>query len=171
MEPGSGTALYDAVYLAGEALDKRPGGRRRVIVLVTDAGETTSASSYEDARRMALRSEAMLYTILVRPVKSESGRNTAGEHALITITDVTGGAMYYPASVEEFSAVFDRINQELRTQYRLGYYPVPRPPERSYRRIELHVKGCEQASPDEDAKAAGKCLLRYRKGYFTGQEE
>ena len=170
MEVGSGTSLYDAVYLASQALEKHPGGRRRVIVLVTDAGETTSAATYEDARRMALRSEAMLYTILVRPVKSESGRNTAGEHALITITDVTGGAMYYPAVPDEFPAVFDRINQELRTQYRLGYYPVPRPPERSYRRVELRVKDCQEVSPSE-AKLAGKCLIRYRKGYFTGQEE
>jgi len=170
MEAGSGTSLYDAIYLASQTLEKRPGGRRRVIVLVTDAGETTSAATYEDARRRALRSEAMLYTILVRPVKSESGRNTAGEHALITITDVTGGAMYYPATPDEFPAVFDRINQELRTQYRLGYYPVPRPPERSYRRIELRVKGCPAESPG-DAKSAGKCLLRYRKGYFTSQEE
>ena len=170
MEVGSGTSLYDAVYLASQALEKHPGGRRRVIVLVTDAGETTSAATYEDARRMALRSEAMLYTILVRPVKSESGRNTAGEHALITITDVTGGAMYYPAVPDEFPAVFDRINQELRTQYRLGYYQVPRPPERSYRRVELRVKDCQEVSPSE-AKLAGKCLIRYRKGYFTGQEE
>lgn len=169
MELGSGTSLYDAVYLASQTLQDRPDGRRRVIVLVTDAGETTSAATYEDTRRMALRSEAMLYTILVRPVKSESGRNTAGEHALITITDGTGGAMYYPAAPDEFTTVFDRINQELRTQYRLGYYPVPRPPERAYRRIELRVKGCEEAAGD--TKTAGKCLLRYRKGYFTGQEE
>lgn len=170
MEAGSGTSLYDAVYLASQTLEKRPGGRRRVIVLVTDAGETTSAATYEDARRAALRSEGMLYTILVRPVKSESGRNTAGEHALITITDVTGGAMYYPATPDEFPDVFDRINQELRTQYRLGYYPVPRPLERSYRRIELRVKGCQAESPGE-VKSAGKCLLRYRKGYFTSQED
>ena len=78
--------------------------------------------------------------------------------------------MYYPATPDEFPAAFDRINQELRTQYRLGYYPVPRPPERSYRRIELRVKGCPAESPG-DAKSAGKCLLRYRKGYFTSQEE
>jgi Ca-activated chloride channel family protein len=168
MEPGAGTSMYDAIYLGAQALARRPAERRRVIILVTDAGETTSATQYEDARRAALRSEAMLYTILIRPVKSESGRNTAGEHALATITDVTGGAIYYPPSADEFSGVFDRIDRELRTQYRLGYYPVPRPPERSYRRIELRVKGCAEAAPGAtDAKVSGQCLLRYRKGYFT----
>jgi Ca-activated chloride channel family protein len=168
MEPGAGTSMYDAIYLGAQALERRPGGRRRVIILVTDAGETTSTMKYEDARRLALRSEAMLYTILIRPVKSESGRNTGGEHALATITDVTGGAVYYPPSADEFSAVFDRIDRELRTQYRLGYYPVPRPPERSYRRIELRVTGCVESAPGStEAKVSGQCLLRYRKGYFT----
>ena len=165
METGAGTALYDAVFLGAQALEKHPAGRRRVIVLVTDAGETTSRLKFEDARRMALRSEAMLYTILIRPVKSESGRNTAGEHALVTITDVTGGAMYYPDAVEEFEAIFDRIDRELRTQYRLGYYPEPRPPARSFRRVELRVKGCGNEAGNKG------CTVRYRKGYFTGGDE
>lgn len=162
MEAGAGTALYDAVFLGAQSLEKRPGGRRRVIILVTDAGETTSHAKFEEARRAALRSEAMLYTILVRPVKSESGRNTAGEHALTTMADVTGGAMYYPDSAQEFEAVFDRIDRELRTQYRLGYYPEPLPPARSFRRVELRVKSCA---------AAPGCTVRYRKGYYTGGDE
>jgi len=161
MEPGAGTALYDAVYLGSQALGKRAGGRRRVLVLVTDAGETTSHANFETARRAAMRSEAMLYTVVIRPVKSEGGRNTAGEHALETITETTGGAMYYPDSVAELDSIFDRIDRELRTQYRLGYYPDPRPPDRSFRRVELRVKLPGEAA-SKDAFA-----LHYRKGYFT----
>src|SRR5712692_5373518 len=67
MMPGAGTSLYDAVYLGGKSLLRRPADRRRVIVLVTDAGETTSAASFEDARHSALVSEAMLYTIVSQP--------------------------------------------------------------------------------------------------------
>ncbi len=156
--PGAGTALYDAVYLGSETLAKRPPDRRRVLVLVTDAGETTSRVNFEAARRAALRSQAMLYTVVIRPVKSESGRNTAGEHALETITETAGGAMYYPDSVAELDSIFDRIDRELRTQYRLGYYPAPRPPERSFRRVELRVK---------PPGAQGAYTAHYRKGYFT----
>ena len=69
----------------------------------------------------------LLYTIVIRPVKNENGRNTAGEHALETIADTTGGAMYYPDEVpQELDAMFERIDRELRTQYRLGFYPNPR---------------------------------------------
>jgi len=162
VELGAGTSLYDAVYLGAQALEKRSGERRRVIVLVTDAGETTSAASFEEARRAALESEAMLYTILVRPVKSESGRNTAGEHALVTITDVTGGAMYYPDQMAELEEIFDRIDRELRTQYRLGYYPRPRPPAGSFRRVEVRM-----VNPASTGDAASEYAVRHRKGYFT----
>ncbi|MCU1342781.1 MAG: von Willebrand factor, type [Candidatus Acidoferrum typicum] len=152
--PGDGTALYDAVYLGAQALARNPSGRRRVIVLVTDAGETTSRADFETARRAALRADALLYTIVVRVVKNEGGRNTAGEHALETIADSTGGAIYFPNTVGELTDMFDRIDRELRTQYRLGYYPNPRPPDGTYRSLEVRVK-CE-------------CKVRSRKEYFSG---
>ena len=91
-------------------------------------GETTSVSKFDDARRAAIASGALLYSIIIRPVKNESGRNTAGEHALITITDSTGGAMFILDALDQLDAMFDRIDRELRTQYLLGYYPHPTPP-------------------------------------------
>ncbi len=152
--PGDGTALYDAVFLGSQALAKGAPERRRVLVLLTDAGETTSRSDFETARRAALRAETLLYTIVLRPVKNEGGRNTAGEHALETIADTTGGAMYYPDETSQLDAMFARIDRELRTQYRLGYYPQPRPPQGVYRQIEVRVKG--------------DYTVRHRKVYYSG---
>jgi Ca-activated chloride channel family protein len=139
ISPGAGTSIYDAVVFGSNALKHRVEGRRRAIVLVTDAGETTSGYKFEDARRAAIASEALLYTIVIRPVKNESGRNTAGEHALITITDSTGGAMFILDELNQLDAMFDRIDRELRTQYLLGYYPNPAPPPASYRHVEVKV--------------------------------
>jgi Ca-activated chloride channel family protein len=152
--PGDGTALYDAIFLGSEALSKNPAGRRRVIVLVTDAGETTSRADFETARRAALRADALLYTIVVRAVKNEGGRNTAGEHALETIADSTGGATYFPDSINQLGEMFDLIDRELRTQYRIGYYPNPRPPAGTFRALEVRVK-CA-------------CKVRSRKAYYSG---
>jgi Ca-activated chloride channel homolog len=136
---GAGTSLYDAVVLGSQALVKRPPDRRRVIILVTDAGETTSKADFESARRAALRAGILLYTIVIRPVRNENGRNTAGEHALQTITETTGGAMFFPESGQELGMIFDRIDHELRTQYRLAYYPNPRGTPNTYRTIEVKV--------------------------------
>jgi Ca-activated chloride channel homolog len=153
---GAGTALYDAVVLGSKALEHLPAGdRRRVIVLVTDAGETTSIDKFEDARREAIASNALLYSIIIRPIPNESGRNTAGEHALITITDSTGGAFYYLDNFDQLQSMFDRINRELRTQYLLGYYPQPAPPPGAYRHIEVRVK------------SGG--TLHYRREYLTAR--
>lgn len=154
---GAGTSIYDAVLLGSRALARRGDDRRRVIVLVTDAGETTSRYDFDSARKEAVRSNVLLYTIVIRPVKNESGRNTAGEHALETMTDTTGGAMFYPDTPQELGAIFDRIDRELRTQYRLAYYPSPRGPANTYRSIEVKV-------------STGHYQVRHRKSYLTGPQ-
>jgi Ca-activated chloride channel family protein len=153
--PGAGTSMYDAVVLGSNALRRRTPGRRRAIVLVTDAGETTSVAKFEDARRAAIASEALLYSIVIRTLKTENLRNTAGEHALITITDTTGGAMFILDDLNQLDSMFDQINRELRTQYLIGYYPNPMPPPGSYRRVEVKVKTGD--------------TVRFRKGYFTAR--
>jgi Ca-activated chloride channel family protein len=149
---GAGTSIYDAIVLGSRSLATQKGERRHVIILITDGGETTSHSDFEAARRTAVRSDTLLYTILIRSIKGEGGRNTAGEHALETITETTGGAMFFPESAADLGIVFDQIDRELRTQYRLAYYPNPRGPADSLRNIEINVLG--------DYK------VRHRKNYY-----
>jgi Ca-activated chloride channel homolog len=151
--PGAGTSLYDAIFLGSRQLEKLPEDRRRVIVLVTDAGETTSKSNFETARRAAIESEALLYTILIRPVANESGRNTGGEHAIETIIDSTGGAVYYPDVMAQLDVMFQQISRELRTQYLLSYYPEPKEKAGTYCHIGLEIP-------------SGSYTLHYRKGFF-----
>jgi Ca-activated chloride channel homolog len=155
--PGAGTSIYDAVLLGAKALERRGEDRRRVIILVTDAGETTSTADFEAARKEAVRSDALLYTIVIRPMKNESGSNTAGEHALTTITETTGGDMFFPDTPQELDVIFDLIDRELRTQYRLAYYPTPRGPANTYRKIEVKVLN-------------GDYHVRSRKTYLTGPQ-
>jgi Ca-activated chloride channel family protein len=145
------------VLLGSRALERRGDARRRVIILVTDAGETTSRADFEAARKEAVFANALLYTIVIRPVKNESGRNTAGEHALETMTDTTGGAMFYPDTPQELGAIFDRIDRELRTQYLLAYYPAPRGPANTYRSIVVTVD-------------PSSYHVRHRKSYLTGSQ-
>ena len=151
---GSGTSIYDALVLGSRALEHRKEDRRRVIILVTDGGETTSQWDFEAARKAAVRANTLLYSIIVRPVKNESGRNTAGEHAIETITDTTGGAIFFPDTAQDLDIIFDRIDRELRTQYRLGYYPNPPGPANTYRSIQV--------------KVLDNYKVRHRKTYLTG---
>src|SRR5262249_30861840 len=107
---------------------------------------------------------------------------TAGEHALEAITDTMGGAMFYPDQITELDGIFDRINRELRTQYRLGYYPNPRGPANTYRSVVVTVSpAASQAdssaadssantTPTASASTSVTYEVRHRKTYFTGTQ-
>lgn len=116
-----GTSLYDAIYLVSDDLTDRDG--RHVMVVVTDGGDTTSYKKFEDAVKAAIRSEAVLYPVVVTPVANDAGRNTGGEHALETMAHATGGRTFYPAGAGQLDHAFTEILRELRTEYLLGYYP------------------------------------------------
>jgi Ca-activated chloride channel family protein len=137
IKPGGGTSLYDAVYLASEILAGSKG--RRVIVVISDGTDTTSRTQLRDCLKAAQNSESVIYSLVVQPIKSEPGRNLGGEHAMIYLSERTGGRFFTVSSPESIRASFDQISDELRTQYYLGYYPQPSPSGGEFRRIEIRV--------------------------------
>src|SRR5262249_49744042 len=60
---GAATALYDALYLGAQALERRDG--RKVMVVITDGGDTVSTVSYPEAVREAQQAEAIVYSIII----------------------------------------------------------------------------------------------------------
>jgi Ca-activated chloride channel family protein len=79
----AGTSLDDAIYLVSEQLEKREG--RKVILLITDGGDTTSTHDFHAALQAAQMADAIIYSILVVPITNDAGRNIGGEHALETL--------------------------------------------------------------------------------------
>jgi Ca-activated chloride channel family protein len=153
---GAATALYDAIYLASRALDHRKG--RKVIVLITDGGDTISKIDYKQAVRAAEEAEAIVYSIIIVPIESSAGRETGGEHALIQLSDDTGGKYYYATSTADLDEAFRKISDELRTQYLLAYYPSQRTSFSEFRHIEVKVAG---------VPASASYRVRHRAGYYT----
>src|SRR5579864_7477211 len=153
---GAATALYDAVYLVSRALDRRQG--RKVIVLITDGGDTVSKVDYKQAVRAAEEAEAIVYSIIVVPIENSAGRETGGGHALIQLSEDTGGKYYYATSMQQLDEAFRKISDELRTQYLLAYYPSQRTSASQFRRIQVSVAGV----PDAPAYR-----VRHRAGYYT----
>ncbi len=136
IKPSSGTSLYDAIYLTCQELETREG--RRVIVLITDGGDTTSAKRFHDAVEAAQLADAVLYAILVVPITNDAGRNLGGENALTTLAAGTAGRVFTPTVGPDLDRAFTDILQELRTQYFLGYYPRQLPPANDrFHRLEV----------------------------------
>lgn len=162
MQSGSATALYNAIYLASQSLAARPGvsPRRKVVVLITDGGDTVKGMRYKQAMEQAQRSEAMVYSLIIVPVMADAGRNTGGEHALIQMSRDTGGEYYYVEQPEDLEPSFARISEDLRTQYLLGYYPSSRAMDSAFRTIDVEMK---------DPALQAKYSLRNRVGYYADQ--
>lgn len=155
---GSATAMYDALYLGSQALDRRKG--RKVMVVITDGGDTVSKVDYRDAVRAAQEAEAIVYSIIVVPVEASAGRDTGGEHALIQLSEDTGGKYYYASSLPQLDSAFRQISDELRTQYLLAYYPSQRLSNGDFRRIAVTV----DSAPD-----SSNFHVRYRTGYYSSR--
>lgn len=157
---GDATALYDAIYLAGQRLSEAPQkpGARRVIVLITDGEDTTHHGSYDAALEQVQRAGAMVYALIIVPVAADAGRNTGGEHALIQMANDTGGKYYYVESKRDLAPAFQHLSDDLRTQYSLAYYAPHNGPDRTgLRHIRVQLKGPAQAH----------AKLRYRTAYYA----
>ncbi len=119
---GPATAFFSAVYLASEGLAAHSG--RKVLVLISDGGNTVQGTTFQQALEQAQRGEVMIYSIIDVPIEADAGRDTGGEHAMITLSEQTGGKYFYADSTHLADA-FGKISDDLRTQYLLAYYPRP----------------------------------------------
>jgi len=155
---GAATALYDAVFLGSRALESRQG--RKVMVVITDGGDTVSKMDYKDALRGAEEAEAIVYSIIIVPIEVSAGRDTGGEHALIQLSTDTGGKYFYASSLPQLDDAFRQISDELRTQYLLAYYPAQRYSESDFRKVQVTVSGANASAPFR---------VRHRAGYYTSK--
>ncbi len=154
MHGAGGTALYDAIYVGSQALGRKQG--RKVLVLVSDGGDTVKGSTYDDALEQALRNEVMIYSIIDVPIEASAGRDIGGEHAMITLSEQTGGKYFY-AYEGGLDKAFQRVSEDLRTQYMIGYYPHNQKPGLTFHRVEVTVPRA----------AADEFNIRHKTGYYS----
>lgn len=158
---GPATAFYDAVLLASQALAPQSG--RKVLVVVSDGGDTVGGTSYEEAVAAAQKGDVIIYSLIDVPIEADAGRNTAGEHAMITMSQETGGRAFY-VDQGGLAAAFQKISDELRTQYLLAYYPHiaavrldPLAQKKTFRTIRIALRGTPAGAED---------TAHYRNGYY-----
>jgi Ca-activated chloride channel family protein len=148
------TSLYDAIYVGSEGLGPKDG--RKVLVLVSDGGDTASQTTYKKALEMALRNEVIIYSVIDVPIAASAGRELGGEHALIALAEQTGGKSFY-VSDGGLDQAFKRVSDDLRTQYLIGYYPHNQEPGRQFHRLQVTVPRA----------AAESFSIRHKTGYYV----
>ncbi|MGC1461208.1 MAG: VWA domain-containing protein [Terracidiphilus sp.] len=151
---GWATALYDAIYLGSEKLGQKDG--RKVLVVISDGDDTAKNTTYAQALEQALRNEVMIYSLIDVPIEASAGRDTGGEHALITLAEQTGGKYFYVGN-GGLDKAFAQVSDDLRTQYLLGYYPRDQEPGRIFHRIQVAVPRA----------SSGEFNVRHKTGYYA----
>ena len=151
-----GTVLYDAVYLA--AREKlRPEVGRKAIVLITDGVDQGSKLNIRDAIEAAQKADAVVYSIDYSDPSAYGGGIFFGgvsDSALRRISEETGGRVFHVDRKHTLDDVFKQLQDEMRSQYAIGYTPTNPTKDGSFRRLDVKVS-------DKNLK------VQARKGYYA----
>lgn len=158
---GGATHLWDAIYLACHDELAHQVGRKAVIV-VTDGGEQGSTYTNQDALRACLDSNTVVFAIIASD-RSFGGYGAfgagSGPGQLRHVAEQTGGRSINAGN--KLGQAFTQIQQELRSQYSLGFHP---PAETSdagagaYHTVKIQLTGAPAQAGDK---------VRARDGYYA----
>ena len=169
------TRLYDAVYSVCEEKMKGEFGRRRVIVLITDGEDTASEHSLEDAIKIALKTETIIFVISNKAsgfFGVQGGQVDSSEDKYLKrLAEETGGSSAFTGTVIELEKTFSRIEKELRSQYLIVYEPSNDNYNGKMREVEVRLpakkdlrirtrKGYPADPPDTIANTSGGGVVR-----------
>lgn len=164
MGGGGGTLLYDAIFLASDELMKKQQGRKALVVL-SDGVDRGSKETLEKAIASAQRADTVVYAILFADDEprddwggfgGRSGGGGMGRHGggrrspqksrpngkkiLERISKETGGRLFEVSKKQSIEQIYDQVQDELRSQYSLGYTPDKTDLGPGYRKIHLTTK-------------------------------
>src|SRR5580700_9184417 len=140
IQHGGGTLLYGAVVKASKEVMKPLSGRKALIVL-SDGVDFGSEETLPSAVEAAQRAETLSYSILF----SDAGAygilgGKDGKGVLMRLSKETGGGFFEVSKKLSLEQIFDRIQEELRSQYNLGYVSDTPVRVSEFRSIELAAK-------------------------------
>jgi VWFA-related protein len=158
-----GTVLYDAVYLAANEKLRNEVGRK-VLVVITDGVDEGSRLPIKEAIMAAQKADAVIYSIDYSDPSAYGGGwgitlgGGAGKPYLNQMSDETGGHVYVVDRRNPLDSVFKQLQDEMRSQYSIGYTPTNDTKDGSYRKLEIKLS-------NKDLKAQA------RKGYYAIKPE
>lgn len=151
----AGTILYDAVYLAADDRLKGEVGRKAIVV-ITDGVDTGSRKSRDQSIEAAQRADAIIYSIYYVDYQAYGyyGGGGGGEGELKRMSNETGGRVFSIDRKTTLEDAFRQIQEEMRSQYSIGYAPTNAKKDGSFRKIEIRMS-------NKDHK------VQTRRGYYA----
>jgi Ca-activated chloride channel family protein len=149
-KPDGWTALYDAlgVYLDGAATQQG----RPVLVMYTDGADSRSSLSFSETVELLRASHATVYAVGL--MDNSGSARSESERRLRTLAETTGGQAFFPSALTDLDGTYERILNEIRAQYQLGYQSTNTAADGRWRKVQVKVKG-------------RGLKVRTRQGYFA----
>jgi VWFA-related protein len=151
LRAGGGTALYDVMTYASDALKQLPGPR--ALVIFTDGEDVSSRSTVDGARAALHGNDVTLYVI----AQGQLGSDAKLKQQLSSLADDTGGEAFFTKKMNDVPEHFFDILSKLSRQYLLGYAPVTPLGDGAWRKIEVTVT----------RNAGTHLVVHARAGYFA----
>ena len=135
-----GTVLYDAIYLAASEKLKGEVGRK-CIVVITDGVDEGSKLKIDEAVEGAQKADTVIYSIDYSDAAFYGflGGMGGGYGALKRMSDETGGHVYQVDRKHSLEEVFKELQDEMRSQYSIGYTPINDKKDGSYRKLDVRT--------------------------------
>jgi VWFA-related protein len=131
-QPMPSTLLYDAIY--GTAHQKLKGVQgRKVVVVISDGLDNGSQTNLGEAVAAAESTNTIVYGICYH-------EGFSGYTFLNDLAQPTGGRAFNVDRKTPLSTIFQTIEAEMRSQYALGYVPMNRAHDGSFRRLQIRVR-------------------------------
>ena len=159
MQNRAGTILYDAVFLAADEKLRREVGRKAIVV-ITDGVDTGSKITRDKSIEAALKADSIIYSIFYQDVAAYGpfGGGGGGRGELQRMSSDTGGKVFDVDRRHTLDEAFREIQDDMRSQYAIGYTPTNARKDGTFRKIDLRVS-------NKDYK------VQTRKGYYAIESE
>lgn len=158
----SGTALYDAIL--GSAAHLKKGTKdKKVLLVITDGVDNDSKPEHtlDYTVQKIAQSNAVIYAVgLYSNGDDSKAEIRQGERALKALTEATGGEVFFPKTLDDVDTVCQRIAEDIREQYTIGYYPTNTAKDGTFRQVKVELAG---------VKGHGSLTIRTRPGYYAPQ--
>jgi VWFA-related protein len=139
MPSEKGTVLYDAVLEASNGVMKDRTGRKALIVM-SDGVDEGSENSLASAIEAAQRNDTLVYSILFSDPSFYGGGGHSGKDALSRLAKQTGGSFFEVTKKRSIDDIFGVIEQELRSEYSLGFVSDTAVRNSEFRTLQLTTK-------------------------------
>jgi VWFA-related protein len=159
----AGTILFDAVYLAANEKLKGEVGRK-VIVVITDGDDTGSKTPRDRATEAAQKADTIIYFIDYEDPRYHGGGfgrisfGGSGDADMHRMSGDTGGRVFKVDRKNTLDDIFKDLQDEMRSQYSIGYTSPHADKDGSYHKIEIRTS-------NKDYK------VQARKGYYAMPQE